>query len=245
MKLFWNGIMALLIIVAIPMFIWGTMSQNLETRQFAQADITPTITPSLTPTLSPTPTSIANVLPVCTGLSTIPASGAVPITVLVACSGNDRDNDITGAEFDFGEGNKQLVESNIGQFGSITTSHTYTNPGTYSIICRLKDNNQAFSSVTDYCKKNISAFIATTPVPTKSISGSDDLIIYSGSNSNSTPPMSSPTPEPTMEAPLPTPTIISTSQNNSKLFQLGQILLISVITIAVGLILRQIIGGSE
>lgn len=115
MKLFWNGIMALLIIVAIPMFIWGTMSQNLETRRFAQSNV--------------------------------------------------------------------------------------------------------------------------SPVPTKSISRSDDLIIYSGSTSN-------PTPEPTMEAPLPTPTIIS-SQNNSKLFQLGQILLISVITIAVGLILRQIMGGSD
>jgi PKD repeat protein len=238
MKLSIGKLIVLLLIIAVPMFVWGTMSQNLETRQFATDDgITPTATPSATPTNSP------NAVPTCSGLSTIPSSGTKPLTVSFACAGNDTNNDITAAEFDFGEGSKVVVEKGIGQFGSLTATHTYTSVGTYNATCRVRDNNQAYSTIPENCKRVITVS-AVTPAPTKAASGSSDMVIYTGSTASPTAYIAPPTP--TQEPIIPTPIITpKPTQDYSKFWQLGQVALISVITIAVGLLLRHLVGGSD
>ena len=250
MKLTFGTIVFIILIIAVPMFVWGTMTQNLETRQFAQGvDITPTVTPNATPTVTPsatpTPTNVPNAAPTCSGLSTIPASGTKPLNVSFACAGNDTDNDITAAEFDFGDGNKLLVEKGIGQFGSITATHTYTKEGTYTTTCRVRDNIQKFSSIPDNCKKIVSVrtvTVATTPTPTKSASASSDIAIYTGSTSAPTPTIIPATPT---IAPSPTPLPASYGSDYATFWQLGQIIAVSVITIAIGLILRRTVGGSD
>lgn len=107
------------------------------------------------PTNTPSPTTSGNRIPTCSGLGVNPSSGYKPLTVNFSCSGNDADNDITTAEFDFGNGSKIVIDRNIGQVGSISTSYTYSTVGTFTATCRLKDNNQAFSTVPDACKKTI------------------------------------------------------------------------------------------
>lgn len=239
MKLSVGKLVFVLLIIAVPMFVWGTMSQNLETRQFASdADITPTATPSATPT------NVPDAPPTCSGLSTIPSSGTKPLNVSFACAGNDTDNDITAAEFDFGEGNKLLVEKGIGQFGSITATHTYTSTGTFNVTCRVRDNIQKFSTIPDNCKKVISVKAAAVilPTPTKTSTPSSDLVIYTGTTASPTATIApvTPTAEPTL---IPTPTPAPTDY--SKFWQLGQVILVSVVTIAVGLLLRRVVGGTD
>ena len=249
MKLSFGKIIVILLIIATPMFVWGTMTQNLETRQFAQGtDITPTVTPDATPTVTPsatpTPTNVPDAPPTCSGLSTIPASGTKPLNVSFACAGNDTDNDITAAEFDFGEGNKLLVEKGIGQFGSITATHTYTTAGTYNVTCRVRDNIQKFSTIPDNCKKVVSvrAAAVATPTPTKSATTSGDIAIYTGSTNAPTPTIVPVTPTITLS---PTPIPASYGSDYAKFWQLGQVITVSIITIAIGLLLRRMVGGSD
>ncbi len=249
MKLSFGKIIIILLIVAVPMFVWGTTTQNLETRQFAQeADVTPSVTPSATPTVTPsatpTPTNVPDAPPTCSGLSTIPAGGTTPLNVSFACAGNDTDNDITAAEFDFGEGNKLLVEKGIGQFGSITATHTYTRTGTYNVTCRVRDNIQKFSTIPDNCKKVISVRVIsapTTPTPTKTVAPTSDIAIYTGSTVVPTP-----TNIPTTPTNVPPPTApVSYGSDYAKFWQLGQVITVSIITIAIGLLLRRMVGGSD
>ena len=251
MKLSFGKIIVILLIIAVPMFVWGTTTQNLETRQFAQeTDITPTVTPDATPTVTPsatpTPTNVPDAPPTCSGLSTIPASGTKPLNVSFACAGNDTDNDITAAEFDFGEGNKLLVEKGIGQFGSITATHTYTNSGTYNVTCRVRDNIQKFSTIPDNCKKVVSVravTVSTTPTPTKTITPTiTDIAIYTGSTSAPTPTSIPVTPT---SSPSPAPSTASYGSDYAKFWQLGQVITVSIITIAIGLLLRRAVGGSD
>lgn len=249
MKLSFGKIIVILLIIATPMFVWGTMTQNLETRQFAQGtDITPTVTPDATPTVTPsatpTPTNVPDAPPTCSGLSTIPASGTKPLNVSFACAGNDTDNDITAAEFDFGEGNKLLVEKGIGQFGSITATHTYTTAGTYNVTCRVRDNIQKFSTIPDNCKKVVSVRVAAvaTPTPTKSATTSGDIAIYTGGTNAPTPTIVPITPT---TVPSPTPMSVSYGSDYAKFWQLGQVITVSIITIAIGLLLRRMVGGSD
>jgi MYXO-CTERM domain-containing protein len=79
----------------------------------------------------------------------------VPLTVTFVCTGVDTDGYVNGVEFTFGDGAKQLIEQNIGGVGSITTTHTYTTIGTQGASCRVRDNNNVFSSTPPICKKNI------------------------------------------------------------------------------------------
>ncbi len=250
MKLSFGKIIFILLIVSVPMFVWGTMTQNLETRQFAQGtDVTPTVTPAATPTVTPsatpTPTNVPDAPPTCSGLSTIPASGTKPLNVSFACAGNDTDNDITAAEFDFGEGNKLLVEKGIGQFGSITATHTYTTAGTYTVTCRVRDNIQKFSTIPENCKKIVSVRAAatiSTPTPTKTATPSSDIAIYTG---GSTTPIPTSVPATPTSTPSPKPMPVSYSSDYAKFWQLGQVITVSIITIAIGLLLRRMVGGSD
>ena len=112
----------------------------------------PTPTPTGGPSPTPTPTTSANnTKPECTDLTVEPATGTVPYTVTLTCTGKDTDGDITAAEFTMPDGSKKLVEQNVGSPGSLTTTYTVTTSGAYSFSCQVRDNNNAWIS-SDACR---------------------------------------------------------------------------------------------
>lgn len=130
---------------------------------------TPTATPSPTPTATPGPTATPtpttpanNTKPECTDLTVEPATGTVPYTVTLTCTGKDEDGDITAAEFTMPDGSKKLVEQNVGSPGSLTTTYTVTTGGAYSFSCQVRDNNNAWIS-SDACRVSAGP---TPPGPT-------------------------------------------------------------------------------
>lgn len=123
--------------------------------------ITPSPTPTGTsgPTPTPSPTPVANnTQPVCVELTVQPATGTVPYTVTLTCTGKDTDGDITAAEFTMPDGSKKLVEQNVGSPGSITTTYTVTTSGAYSFSCQVRDNNNSWVS-------NEACRVSTGPTP--------------------------------------------------------------------------------
>lgn len=138
---------------------------------------TPTGTPSHTPTSTSTPTPTAgtgggtndNTVPVCASLSSdVATTYGTPATVTFTCSGVDPGGDITAAEFTFGDGTKQVVEKNVGSPGSLIIAHTYNTIGTLGASCRVRDNDNVYSSVSDSCKRVITIRPQTgTPTPTR------------------------------------------------------------------------------
>lgn len=137
---------------------------------------TPTGTPSQTPTYTPTPTggtgggNTENTVPVCASLSSdVGTAYGTPVTVTFTCSGVDPGGDITAAEFTFGDGTKQVVEKNVGSPGSLIVAHTYNTIGTLGASCRVRDNDNVYSSVSDSCKRIVTIKPRTgTPTPTRS-----------------------------------------------------------------------------
>lgn len=120
--------------------------------------VTPTGTITSTPTLTPTPTPTPqlNTAPDCTGLSVSPNTGSsVPLDVSFTCSGADRGGLIMAAEFNFGDTGAEVIEENAGSPGSISTTHTFTQFGSYAVYCRVRDNDEVYSSVPDACKKTV------------------------------------------------------------------------------------------
>jgi hypothetical protein len=127
---------------------------------------TPTSTPTNGPTSTPTPTTVANnTTPECTSLTLTPASGTPPYDVTATCTGRDVDGDITAVEFTLPNGTTKLVEQNVGSPGSLTTTYAISGNGTYTFSCRVRDNNNVFSSVPDACRKTISMGPTPTPPP--------------------------------------------------------------------------------
>jgi hypothetical protein len=158
----------LLFVAVLPVFVWAVMTQRIELRKYAVSPSpspTPTETPTPTPSPTPTPTPVPNrlnSLPICASMYTDISSGTtLPLTVTFVCTGVDTDGYVNGIEFTFGDGTKQLIEQNIGGVGSITTTHTYTTIGSLGASCRVRDNNNVFSSTPLICKKNIT--IKPTP----------------------------------------------------------------------------------
>lgn len=234
-------------LAAFPILLWAISTQNADTRSRADQgslSLTPTatpsatLTPSITPSLTPTPT---NVPPRCNGLSANPGAGPKPLTVSFACAGYDPDNDITAAEFGFGGDEKQLVEKSVGQFGSLTVTHTYTKAGTYHVTCRVRDNNMAYSTYPNYCQYTIvvteNVLTPTpyrTPIPTPTIAREDTPIIFPGSF-----PSVTPTAQPTAAlTPTVTPTPTAGFWSNEKIAQLVMMIMVSGITIIVALLLH-------
>ena len=242
----------LIIIIGLPILLWAVGSESYDVRSRADLSTTPTTTPSitLTPTLTVTPSSTPTITPTptnspprCTGLSVSPGAGSKPLTVTFACAGFDPDNDITAAEFGFGGSEKQLVEKGTGQFGSITVTHTYTQAGTYNVTCRVRDNNQVFSSYPEYCKytvvvsdNSLTPTPRRTPMPTQIPEKPVSPVIYPGT-------ITTLAPTPTMAQPTvtiaPTPTAEQTSWwSNEKIAQLVMMFMVSGITIIVALLLH-------
>lgn len=154
---------------------------------------TPTNTgvpPTNTPT--PTPTSQANTTPECTDLAINPTTGTPPFTVSLTCTGKDVDGDITAVEFTLPDGTTKLVEKNVGSPGSLTTTYNVAQNGAYTFSCRVRDNNQKFSSIPDACKKSLNLNVEATPRPAS--------------------PTNAPTPNPTPKIPVSgTPSVLGAS----------------------------------
>lgn len=133
----------------------------------------PTGTPTPTPTVTPTPVA-NNSNPVCVDLTVNPATGTVPYTVTLTCTGRDTDGDITAAEFTMPDGSTKLVEQNVGSPGSLTTTYTLTTSGAYSFSCRVRDNNNVWIA-SDDCRVSSGATpppgttATPTPIPTPKI----------------------------------------------------------------------------
>lgn len=184
--------------------ILSCSSLNQSVLSFTGTQTQPTNTPIPTATPNPTATSAPsnnNINPVCEGLSVNRTSGTVPLTVTLTCTGSDKNNDVNFAEFSFGDNQEQHIEKNVGQYGSITTNHTYTIAGSFVASCRVRDNNAAFSSRPETCQKIITVsrgqqqatrtIASPTPTPIPTIS--TQIVTLS---------TVTPTPE---ETPSPTP----------------------------------------
>lgn len=239
--------------VFFPLVIWAILTQPQDIRSRADESLTPTATPSATPTatitpsatptvtLTPTPT---NSPPICLGISANPGAGAKPLTVNFSCAGYDANNDITAAEFGFGAGQKETIEKNVGQYGSITDTHTYTSPGSYNVTCHVRDNNNAWSDYPSFCTYTVvvsdNALTPTpirTPMPTQPIPTSSAPIVYTGNAF--TPPSPQPTPFPTLVSPSPAPKPTGW-WTNDKIMQLITMVVVSGITIIVALFLHNL-----
>lgn len=136
---------------------------------FTIASSTPTGTIANTPTgtitSTPTPTSQGNTTPECTDLTLSPTTGIAPLSLTLKCTGKDTDGDITAVEFTLPDGTTKLVEQNVGSPGSLTTTYTVPQDGSYNFSCRVRDNNQKFSDVSDACKKSLHLNVEVTPTP--------------------------------------------------------------------------------
>ncbi|MFZ5535672.1 MAG: hypothetical protein ACOY3M_05995 [Patescibacteria group bacterium] len=243
----------LIVVFGLPILLWAVRTDNADVRSRADLSTTPTITPSVTPspTVTPTPTITPTITPTptnspprCTGLSVSPGSGVKPLTVTFACAGYDPDNDITAVEFGFGGSEKRLVEKGAGQFGSITTTYTYTQAGTYNTTCRVRDNNQAFSSYPSYCtytvvvtENSLTPTPRRTPTPslTPTSAATDEPLLFFGNQPTVT---TAPTATPAITA-LPTVTPAKESWfTGEKMAQLVMMVIVSGITIIVALLLH-------
>ena len=194
----------------------------------------------ITPTLTPTPTP-KNVLPTCLGLSVSPLIGKTPLELTLSCAGVDGNNDITAAEFGLDGDQKRTVEKSVGQYGTITTKVRYEKAGSYVVTCRVRDNNYEWSNIPSNCSNTVNVSLAETIVIKPEVTPTP---IYE----EPTPTQILESPTPTMtSAPLetitPTPTKSGISQET--FFMTGKIVLISIVTILVGLLLKKLIDGNE
>lgn len=185
------------------------------------------------------PTTTGNTAPNCTNVTLSPNSGIAPFTVSVTCTANDNENDIVMAEFDFGDGTKRVIEQNVGRYGSINTSYTYRTPGLYTVICRVKDNNQAYSAIINECTKTATVrgqsnpIVSTSPRTTWSIAPQPSPTLLRLS------PYISPTLASVAAFLTPYPTI-QTPEQNVFLFQVGKYTLFAIIISLTLIIVRAI-----
>lgn len=212
---------------------------------------TPTATPGIgggNPT--PTPTgNPGNQEPACSSLSVSPSTGTKPLSVTFICSGSDPDNDLTAAEFSFGNTGTRIIEKNVGQHGTFSTTYTYSVPQTYLVSCRVRDNNGWWSQTPASCQKFVMVTQATGPTPTparavsRGTTGTTGPLVFSGA-----------TPTPIKLMPYATPTPIpefvdladgsSTGSADSgfwstdRLNQLFIMLAVSAVTIAIAFALQ-------
>lgn len=203
---------------------------NQASVTYTGAGVTPTDTPAEGSTPTPTPTQGgSNTVPVCSNLTADKTTAVgTPLAVTFICYGVDTDGYINAAYFDFGDGGKDTIEKNVGSPGSITTTHTYTTVGSLGASCKVRDNNNVWSSVPDVCKK----IIYINPKPKV-------VVLPNTSSSGITP-----TPTPIKEAaltfvtptatPSPELTPLPTSEEQPSSSSPMGILIGSVIVIGVG-----------
>lgn len=132
----------------------------------------PTLTPVPTVTATPTPAGTGgtntNTNPTCVTLTVNPLSGYAGNEVSFSCNGVDSDGDITAVHFDFGNNYTRVLTQNVGSPGSISTTYSYPYAGTYEATCRVRDNNEVWTNISDSCKRTVTIFSKTaTPTPTR------------------------------------------------------------------------------
>lgn len=235
----------LIAIIAIPLLLWATITQPQDVRSRATDDTTPTATTTTTPTATVTPTATmtptttptpTNSPPRCLGLSAYPGAGAKPLTVNFACAGYDGNNDITAAEFGYGAGQKSLVEKNVGQYGSLTSTFTYTTAGTYNVTCRVRDNNNAFSDYPSSCTYSVVvADNVLTPTPIRT--PAPTIAVPTNTPFIEVQPTFIPVPTAIIATPTPTPQPQGW-WTNEKIMQLVTMVIISGVTIIIALLLH-------
>ncbi len=116
---------------------------------------------------SPTSTPTGNNAPTCSTIASNTSSANIPVTLTLTCTGSDTDGTITAADFTFGDGTSpQIVESNVGKLGSISTTHYYTTLGAVKATCKVKDNTGTWSTVSGACEKILSFKPKLTPTAT-------------------------------------------------------------------------------
>jgi hypothetical protein len=173
---FSNLILFFLLLIFLPLISWLTITVNTDYRSKANdfsevppyptptsdAITSPTITSTPTNTTAPQPTATvspappANKTPECTGISSLPAATATLLSkITLTCLGNDSDGYLTGAEFDFGDGNSRIITSIGGNNGRLVTEYRYAKAGTYGLACRVKDNNGSWSDIPTACRSSI------------------------------------------------------------------------------------------
>lgn len=119
------------------------------------------------PTTNPAASSSAstpNQPPVCSSLNTDRTpSGTAPFSLTFTANGTDQDGTINKASFNFGDSPVTIL-TQTGGLGSnsvsISSSHTYNNPGVYKASVVLTDN-QGATSASDSCTQTITVLAAS------------------------------------------------------------------------------------
>ena len=138
---------------------------------------------------------------------------------------------------------KRTIEKSVGQYGTITTKVRYDKSGSYTVSCRLRDNNREWSSTPSNCTNTVKVSpvetIVSTPRPTATP-------FYEAPAPTTVSRLETPVPtEIITPPPTTTPAPVKSSMSQETLFMIGKILLISTITILVGLLLKKLISGNE
>ncbi|MEK7166504.1 MAG: PKD domain-containing protein [Patescibacteria group bacterium] len=114
-----------------------------------------------------------NTQPECVSLSANPTTGGATLPVSLMGKGRDLDGIIKRMEFNFGDGDSQVVDIDNGETNRDTLrtiSHTYKKTGTYVASIRVKDNSgqeNEWSATPESCKVKIDVqgtVLGTNPV---------------------------------------------------------------------------------
>ncbi len=89
----------------------------------------------------------SNEPPVIDSFIASPTSGNAPLTVTFTCNAHDPDGEVEGYDINYGDG--YTDSNNNGDF-----THTYSNSGSYTVICTVKDNDGNTASKTVNIKVN-------------------------------------------------------------------------------------------
>lgn len=114
-----------------------------------------TPTPTQTQTATPTPTTTqtggaSNQSPICTALNLDRTpSGTAPFSITFTALGNDPDDTVSKATFNYGDGPTEDILSSGGlgtNSVNVQKAHTYNNPGTYTASVIFTDGKNAVSN---------------------------------------------------------------------------------------------------
>ena len=93
--------------------------------------------------------------PQCLGLSSYPSRGGAVLTATFTGAGVAYGGKITAFEFDFGDGQKEVVEKEVGEAGTHSLTHSYLQPGVFWVSLRVKGDNGQWSEIEDACRVEI------------------------------------------------------------------------------------------
>lgn len=144
-----------------------------------------TAQPTDTPT--PTPSTTPSNQPICSNLTIDkPNTGVAPLTLNFTANGSASNGTVSKVVFTFGDG-KTFEATDSASLGNasanVSTSHTYTNPGSYQATATFTDNNGISSVVSSGCTQNITVTASASAItarPTMPATGSDSVAVGLG-----------------------------------------------------------------